>query len=57
MKEGVLSKQEQNLGSAGEGSETFPGFAACAEAGPERTSLAAWPFLPCRALLTPRASV
>lgn len=57
MKEDVLSKKEQNLGSAAEAGETSPGFAACAEARLVQMSLAGWPFVQCRALLTPSASV
>ena len=57
MKEGVLSKTEQNLGSAGEAGETFPGSAARAKARLVQRSLAGWPFLQRRALWTPSASV
>lgn len=44
MKEVVLSKEERNLGSAEEASETFPGFAACAKAGLVRVTVHAVPL-------------
>lgn len=57
MKEDVLSKKEPNLGSAEEAGKTFPGSAACAKARLVQRSLAGWPLVQRRALLTPSASL
>lgn len=57
MKEDVLSKKEQNLGSDEEAGENFPGFAVYSKSRLMQISLAGWPCMQCHVLLTPSASV